>query len=120
VSFDRLLVVVAFACAGAAGAAAADVSYLRRGEDPDTAVVLDSARRAREIRKGETVTDLGRLEEIDDEEIVFERALSDAERKELESRGLAAPDVRRLHLQRREPARAAASHGAGATVFSGD
>ncbi len=119
-SFEKLLVVVALACAAAADATAGDISYLRRGRSADIAVIVDSGQRTQEIRRGEELADVGRLEEIDDEEIVFEQALPDEERKELERLGLAAPDVRRLHLRRREQARAAASQGAGATVFSGD
>jgi hypothetical protein len=120
VPFDRLLVVAALACAAATDATAGDVSYLRRGQDPDTAVVVDSNHRTREIRRGEELAGAGRLEEIDDEEIILERALSDAERAELQRLGLAAPDVRRLHLRRRDPDRGAASLGAGANLFSAD
>lgn len=119
-SLEKLLVLVVLACGAAAGAAAGDISYLRRGKDSDSALIVDSGGRTREIRKGEDVADLGRLEEIDDEEVVFERALSDEERKKLERAGLAAPDVRRLHLRRRGQTRAAASLGDGATVFSAE
>jgi hypothetical protein len=119
-SIGKLLATFAVACITAAGAVASDISYLRRGKDPDTAIIVDSGRGPREIRRGEEVADVGRLEEIDDDEIVFERALSDAERQELERLGLAAPDVRRLHLPRRTGTGAAASRGAEATVFSGD
>ena len=119
-SLEKRLVIVALACAAAADAMAGDISYLRSGRDPDTALVVDSGRRTQEIRKGEDVADVGRLAEIDDEEIVFERALRDEERKDLERLGLAAPDVQRLHLRRREQTRAAASLGARATVFYAD
>jgi hypothetical protein len=115
-----LLAVITLSCAVAAPLTAGDVAYLHRGRDPDTVVLVDSDRRAREIRKGESLDGLGRLEEIDDDEIVFERTLDDAERKRLQRLGLAAPDVQRLHLQRHDETRAAASLGEGATVFSGD
>jgi hypothetical protein len=101
-------------------ATALDVSYLRRGRDPDTAVLVDSDRHTREIRKGESLEGLGRLEEIEDGELVFERTLDDVERRRLKTLGLAAPEVERLHLQRHEGTRSAASSGEGATVFSGD
>jgi hypothetical protein len=112
-----LLAVATLSCAMAVPLTAGEVSYLRRGRDLDTVVLVDSDRRAREIRKGESLEGLGRLEEIDDDEIVFERAL---ERKRLQRLGLAAPDVQRLHLRRHDGTRAAASLGEGATVFSGD
>jgi hypothetical protein len=115
-----MLAVAAFSCSMAVAVTAGDVSYLRRGRDPDSVVLVDSGRRAREIRKGESVEGLGRLEAIDDDEIVFERTLDEAERKRLRGLGLAAPDVERLHLRRHEESRAAASSGEGATVFSGD
>jgi hypothetical protein len=115
-----LLAVSTLSCAVAVPAAAVDISYLHRGRDSDTAVLVDSDRRTREIRKGESLQGLGRLEEIGDGEIVFERALDDVERKRLQTLGLAAPEVERLHLQRHEGTRAAASSGEGATVFSGD
>lgn len=115
-----LLAVATLSCSMAVPVTAGDVSYLRRGRDPDTVVLVDSDRRAREIRKGESLEGLGRLEEIDDDEIVFERTLDEAERKRLQRLGLAAPDVQLLHLQRHEGTRAAASLGGGATVFSGD
>jgi hypothetical protein len=118
VSLEKLLVLVVLACGSAADATAGDVSYLRRGKDSDSALIVDSGGRTREIRKGEDVGELGRLEEVDDEEIVFERALPDEERKDLERAGLAAPNVRRLHLRRRGQTRSAASLGDGATVFS--
>ncbi len=119
-STRTLLAISTLSCAMAVPATAVDFSYLHRGRDPDTAVLVDSDRRTREIRKGESLEGLGRLEEIEDGEIVFERTLDDAERKRLQTLGLAAPDVERLHLQRHEGARAAASSGEGATVFSGD
>ncbi len=115
-----LLAVSTLSCVIAVPVTAVDISYLHRGRDPDTAVLMDSDRRTREIRKGESLVGLGRLEEIEDGEIVFERPLDDAERKRLQTLGIAAPDVERLHLQRHEGTRSAASSGEGATVFSGD
>ena len=115
-----LLAVSTLSCAVAVPAAAVDISYLHRGRDSDTAVLVDSDRHTREIRKGESLEGVGRLEEIEDGEIVFERTLDGAERKRLQTLGLAAPEMERLHLQRHEGTRAAASSGEGATVFSGD
>ena len=115
-----LLFVVAAVFGAIVNATAGEISYLRRGKDPDAAVVADSSQRPQEIRRGEVLADVGRLEEIEDDEIVFERALTDEERKHLRELGLAAPDLQRLHLRRHEGTRAAAHLGDGSAVFSGD
>ncbi len=116
----QFLVAAAVAFGLVSDAASAEISYLRRGSNTEAAVVEDSDHRAREIRPGDLLPELGELKEIGDDELVFERALGDQERAQLKALGLAAPDVRRVHLMRRDGSRAAASMGGPSAVFSGD
>lgn len=104
-------------CLCAANAVAGDVTYLGRGSGPDVARVEDSSHRTREIRKGDVLGELGEVKDIDDDEIVFEKELSDTERENLKSLGLAAPDLRRFHLMRRDGSHASATR-LGSAAFS--
>ena len=96
-----LLVVVAMLAGGWVQIAGADaVHYLGRGSTRDSAVIVDESNHPRELRKGEAVAGIGELSEIDDEEIAFDRAVSDDERKQLRAKGLVAPDIVRVRIAR--------------------
>src|SRR5215472_10342490 len=87
-------------CSTAATDAGARISYLGPGRSTGTAVIDDSERGLREIRPGDVLPEVGELREIDDNEIVFDRPLSDEERAEWQAEGGATPDIQRLHLYR--------------------
>ena len=97
---DVVILVAILAGAWAQVASADGVRYLGRGSTPDAAVIVDESNRPRELRKGEAVAGIGELSEIDDEEIAFDRAVSDDERKQLRAKGLVAPDVVRVRIAR--------------------
>jgi hypothetical protein len=82
------------------GLGAGELSYLGPGRNAGSAIVRAADDRVRELRLGETIADLGELQRVEDDEIVFERQLRDEERHELRERGLVAPDVQRLHVPR--------------------
>lgn len=84
-----------------AGVSPAQVSYLGTGSRRDTAAIVDARGQSQEIRVGDTLPDVGEVKRIDEEEIVFERAVDERERAELERSGLPAPDIRRLHVPKR-------------------
>lgn len=84
-----------------AGVSRAQVSYLGTGSRRDTAAVVDARGRSQEIRLGDTLPDVGEVKRIDEEEIVFEQALDERERAELEQSGVPAPDLRRLRVPKR-------------------
>ena len=115
----RMLFIIALSSM-APSAFAQQVSYLGRGAAPDSAVIEDSSRRVREVRKGDVVADVGELKEVDDREIVFDRQLSEDEREQLQGLGMAAPDIRRLRVARRAGIDASEAPGAAAVVSSGE
>jgi hypothetical protein len=115
----RMLFIIALSSM-APSAIAQQVSYLGRGAAPDSAVIEDSSRGVREVRKGDVVADVGELKEVDDREIVFDRLLSKDEREELQRLGMAAPDVRRLRVARRAGIDAPEPSGGAAMVSSGE
>jgi len=94
----RLSAISVVACLGAVGAG--DLSYLGPGRNPGSANVRAADGRVRELRVGEVLGEVGELRRVDDDEIVFERELGDEEREALHERGLAVPDVQRLHVPR--------------------
>jgi hypothetical protein len=95
----RLLILVL--CFVASGDARARISYLGPGRTPDGAVIDDSERGVREIRNGDVLPEVGELLEIHEQEIIFERFLSDEERARWRAAGGIVPDVQRLRLYRR-------------------
>jgi hypothetical protein len=88
------------ACAQIDVAGAQSIRYLGRGSAPDSAIIVDDANHAREVRKGDAVAGIGQLSEIDDEEIALERVVSDGEREQLRASGLVAPDIVRVRIAR--------------------
>src|SRR5882757_1954869 len=95
-----ILVLGAVRWTATADARLGEMSYLGRGARSDTARVETPDRRIHELRKGDTLPEVGELENIDDDEVSFERPLSDEERDRLKAVGAAIPDVRRLRLRR--------------------
>ena len=77
------------------------LSYVSPGRRADSAIVEDEDRRPRELQKGDVLPELGEVRTIDEDEVVFERILSDDERDKLKAEGLLAPDARRFRLYRR-------------------
>lgn len=82
------------------GLDAGELSYLGPGRSSGSAIVRGADDHVRELRLGETIADVGELQQVEDDEIVFERQLRDEERHELRVRGLPVPDVQRLHVPR--------------------
>jgi hypothetical protein len=107
-------------CAAAAGDVRARVSYVGPGQTAGTAVIEDSERGMREIRPGDVLPDVGELREIDDDEIVFDRPLSDEERSQWQAAGSVAPDIQRLHLYRRPAPQDESTSGSGAAALTAD
>ena len=93
--------VVALTIAAGMRSDAMALSYLGAGRSAHTAVVEDDDHGPREVRKGDVLPELGEIQTIDDDEVVFERILSDEERDQLRAEGLLAPEVRRFRLYRR-------------------
>jgi hypothetical protein len=94
----RLSAITVVVCLGSA--AAGDLSYLGPGRSPGSASVRAADGRVRELRVGEALADVGELQRVEDDEIIFERPLGDEEREALRERGLTVPDVQRLHVPR--------------------
>jgi len=115
-----LLLSALLICAATAEAARADLTYLGPGPRRDTAIVRDSARGIRELRKGETLPEVGELRTIDDDEAVFDRVLGHDERQHLRATGAVAPDIQRLHLYRHREPTGAPSAGRGSLAIHGN
>ena len=99
-------------------ATADGIRYLGRGPGRDSAVVVDDSNRPREIRKGEVITGIGELMEIEDDEIAVDRAVTDEEREQLRAKGLMAPDIIRVRIAR-PPQIDSSGHGDPALVGDG-
>ena len=85
-------------CVAAKNAAA--LSYLGPGRSVKSAVIEDDDRGRHEVHKGDVLSELGEVQAIGEDEVVFERILSEEERNKLRAEGLLAPDVRRFRLYR--------------------
>ena len=101
---DALVLLGALAMTAAMASSAFALAYLGPGRSPRSAVIEDDDRGPREVRKGDVLPELGEVQTIDEDEMVFERVLTDDEREKLKADGLLAPDVRRLRLYRQPEA----------------
>ena len=94
-------ILVAFTIAIGMTSDATALSYLGNVRSAHTAVIEDDDHEPREVHKGDLLPELGEIQTIDENEIVFERILTEEERDKLRAEGLLAPDVRRFRLYRR-------------------